>query len=130
MGLVLGAKTARRMWAATQQVEGQSRTDPTGPRHERRVGVHAVYEILLTESIAAATFNAGTRKLTPVEFTAKILYEHDDADGTLTYHDTELEVNGTSRYLTAITVGAGKGRYAWLIDGRLLITDCTEFDLE
>lgn len=83
--------------------------------------------ILLTETVAAATFTAADNKISPTEFTAKRLYFGGN-DVDLLYDD-DATVDGLSYYMTAVTVSTGKARVAWLINRRLVVADCTEITL-
>lgn len=125
----LEKNTAKRMGRATLEVEARSLSPQTQPNYGRFPGAHQVYEILLTATVAAAVPNAATKKIETVEFTAVVFLMSEDEDGSITWN-TGLEVTGRSAYPDEVTVTEGKGRYGWLIDGRLLITGCTEFDIE
>lgn len=126
--LLLAPKPAQRIWTATRAQEAAPPGTPaTLPRHVDRPGVHAIYLIGLLETVAAAT---GTlAKLTPAEFDAQILVEHEDADGSVKLLSGYGEVTGRSFYTTEIAVDEGMARVAWLIDGRLVVTDCTQIPL-
>ncbi len=128
-GVILGKSTARRVWQATQAFEQQNNSPGTQPNYARFPGAHAIFQIMLTATVAAADWSAGSRKLTPTEFTANILSTHEDGAGAMTYFD-DRTVSGKSYYTTAVTVDSGKGRLAWLVDGRLLVADCSQVNLE
>lgn len=126
--LLIGPGAAQRMWAATRTVEGLPPGTPaTLPRHVDHPGVHAIYLIAIKETIPAAT---GTlAKLTPAEFDAQILVEHEDADGSVKLLTGYGEVTGRSFYTTEVAVDEGKARVGWLVNGRLLVGDCNQIDL-
>lgn len=130
-GLLIAPRAARRMWEATRRQEAAPPGTPaTAPRHVSLPGVHAAYLIVISETVPAATWDRVNVKLAPAEFEAQIAIEHPDQDGSLTMDVHGYgTITGRSFYLTAVTVDPGMARLAWLLDGRLVVTDCTQFEL-
>lgn len=136
MGVTLTKETAKRMGRATLEIESGKRSGADLARHGRFPHSSQLDLILITSSVdaAAATLTDGVLKIVPVELTALLFEAHEDNDSDESVQvdlaDTSAEVIAHSYYLTQITIASGKGRVGWLVDGRLLLADCTEVDLE
>ena len=99
-------------------------------RNRPTSGSSPLIKVLITETIAKATWDKAKKKLTPRDFVAKRLLDHADGDGwTYNPTDGEDEIAAVSFYSTTVTVTPGKARFAYLKKGELVIADCTEIDL-
>lgn len=86
--------------------------------------------VVLTATIAAASWSSSTVKLTPTIDDANAFewVAHEDGDGTYTYNDAE-PVSVENWFTSAITVTSGKGKIAQVAGGRIFNVDCIEISL-
>lgn len=84
--------------------------------------------VVITSSVAAATYDDATNEWEPATTTVSRLVAHEDGDGKrkIELGDT---VDALSYYLSAIGVAAGQGRLAYLSGRELIVIDCTELTL-
>lgn len=115
-------------------VRGKSRFKQTRSQRRRRNNSATPrnsdpIKVMLTETVPAASYSDGV--LTPSTFTAELfVLDSDDPDGDDWKHDSEKTKECTNPFATAVTIGSGKGRFAWVTrGGELLCADCTEVDL-
>lgn len=87
----------------------------------------SVYDVAITESIAAATWDKTTKKRKATSVESPLWTQA--TDGTTDTFATALKVKYVSKFATAITVSAGKFRIGLVIDDVLFNVDCTELDM-
>jgi hypothetical protein len=126
---IQGEGTPVTKWAKLNFIgDGVTVTDDGGNSRTNVTLSFPFQTVVITSSIAAATWDAGAEELTPAEDTANV-FAWEDVGGGVYGYDSGDPVTVLNFYNSVISVGAGKGKIAHVFNGRIISVDCNEITL-